>query len=99
MAVIQNFAVGRKNTFVKGSGIIKGGSLTPSNETTKREASQINNPSAPIPGLGTGPRVNITAKSEFKPAGNSVSYGGSLHHGLQNLNFNVKKERNVKLKA
>ena len=60
----------------------------------------INNPSVSIPGLGTGSRLNIAAKSEFKPAGNCVSYGGSLHNGLKNLNFETKKERkNVRLRV
>jgi hypothetical protein len=99
MAVIQSTFVGRKHTFT-GSGFHRGGSLNPSNETIKREVSQINNASAPIPGLGTGPRVNLAAKQEFRPSGTSISYGGGIHHGLSQLNFNVKKQKkNVKLRA
>ena len=60
---------------------------------------QINNPSACLPGLGTGPRVNTTAKSEFRPAGNTISYGCGLPYGLNQLNFSSKKkEKNVRLK-
>ena len=100
MPVITNTIKKRGGIFANGSGIKKGGSLTPTNDEIKKVTHQINNPSAPIPGLGSGPRLNITTKSEYKPAGNSVSYGGSLPYGLAQLNFNSKKQpKNVKLKV
>ena len=36
MAVISNSIVGRKNVFANGSGLHKGGSLTPSNPEIKK---------------------------------------------------------------
>lgn len=100
MAIVSNCVIGRKKVFANGSGIHKGGSLTPSNPEIQKMTNQINNASTSIPGLGTGPRINITAKSEYRPAGNSISYGGGLPYGLNELNFSSKKkEKNVKLRV
>ena len=76
----------------------KGGSLTPNNDTIKKMTSQINNPSTGISGLGT--QSNLLAKSEIKPSGTSVIFGGSLTSQLGKLNFNSdkSKQKNIKLK-
>lgn len=60
----------------------------------------VNNPSASIPGLGTGSLV--TAKSAYSAPAAQISYGGgmgTLAHNMSKLNFNIKKgEKNIKLK-
>jgi hypothetical protein len=100
MPIITNTCIGRKHIFAKGCGVHKvGGSLTPTlSSDVKHLTNQINNASTSIPGLGSGPRVNITARSEYKPTGNNVSYGCGLPYGLAQLNFSSKKKpKNVRL--
>jgi hypothetical protein len=73
---------------------IDGGSIA------KSHTRMVNNPSAPIPGLGSGtPRL---AKQAAKPNSTSVILGGAVSYGLKNLSFSSKgkdKDKNVKLKA
>ena len=74
-----------------------GGSLTPTNNTIRRIASQVNNASTCIAGLGT--QSSVLSRSAFKPLGTSVIFGGSMSSHLGKLNFNTdKKERNIRLR-
>ena len=66
---------------------------------------QVNNPSSSFQtGLGTGSPL---LSPIIKPSGTSISFGGgSLHHGLKHLSFDLEekkgkgfKSKNVKLKA
>lgn len=58
----------------------------------------VNNPSSSfMTGLGTGSPM---LSPLIKPSGTSITFGGSLHHGLKSLNFGLeKKGKNVKLRG
>ena len=72
----------------------KGGSL--STDVSTKMASQINNGSTGISGLGT---QTILSKSEIKPSSTSVIYGGNnLSSQLGKLNFKTDKQKNIKLR-
>jgi hypothetical protein len=72
-----------------------GGSIKP-NETIRKMTSQVNNASTGIAGLGT---QTVLSRSQFKPLGTTVMFGGSLTSQLGKLNFNTdKKDRNVRLR-
>jgi hypothetical protein len=59
--------------------------------------SQVNNPSTGIAGLGT--QSDILSRSQYKPSGTSIIFGGSVSSQLGKLNFNTdKKNRNVRLR-
>jgi 3-deoxy-D-arabino-heptulosonate 7-phosphate (DAHP) synthase len=74
-----------------------GGAIKPYNDTIRRMTSQVNNPSSSIPGLGT--QSDILSRSQYKPLGTSVIFGGSVSSQLGKLNFNTdKKNRNVRLR-
>ena len=74
-----------------------GGAIKPYNNTIRRMTSQVNNPSSSIPGLGT--QTDILSRSQYKPLGTSVIFGGSVSSQLGKLNFNTdKKNRNVRLR-
>jgi len=75
-----------------------GGSITQSNDTIRKMTSQVNNASTGIAGLGT--QSNLRAKSESKPSGTSIIFGGSLTSQLGKLNFNTdkSKDRNIRLR-
>ena len=67
------------------------------NDTIRKMKSQINNPSTGIAGLGT--QSDILSKSQYKPLGTNIMYGGSVSSQLGKLNFNTdKKNRNVRLR-
>jgi hypothetical protein len=67
-----------------------GGSIKP-NETIRKMKSQVNNASTAIPGLGT--QTSVLAKSDFKPSGTSIVFGGSLTSQMSKLNFNTDKSK------
>ena len=74
----------------------KGGSLSTSTDVSRKMASQINNASTGISGLGT--QSNL-AKSEIKPSSTSVIYGGNVSSQLGKLNFKTgDKQKNIKLR-
>ncbi len=74
-----------------------GGAIKPYNDTIRRMTSQVNNPSTAIPGLGT--HSDILSRSQYKPLGTSIIFGGSVSSQLGKLNFNTdKKNRNVRLR-
>ena len=59
----------------------------------------VNNPSASIPGLGTGSKTTVA--NEHRSAGTSIRFGGGYLDGLSQLNFGSKsgkKQTNAKLK-
>jgi len=67
------------------------------NETIRKMTSQVNNASTGIAGLGT--QSSLLSRSQFKPLGTTVMFGGSLTSQLGKLNFNTdKKDRNVRLR-
>ena len=72
----------------------EGGSLF----TSRHLASQVNNPSTGIVGLGT--QSKLLAKSEFKPSSQgSVIFGGNVSSQLGKLNFKTgDKQKNIKLR-
>lgn len=74
----------------------EGGSLSSSSDVSRKMASQINNPSTGITGLGT--QSNIVAKSEFKPSSTTVIFGGNVSSQLGKLNFKTDKQKNIKLR-
>ena len=75
----------------------KGSSLSTSTDVSRKMASQINNASTGISGLGT--QSNILAKSEFKPSSTSVIFGGNVSSQLGKLNFKTgDKQKNIKLR-
>jgi hypothetical protein len=74
---------------------IEGGSLA-----RPSHSKMVNNPSAPIPGLGSG--TPLLAKQQAKPNSTSIILGGAVSYGLSNLSFASKakeKDKNIKLKA
>jgi 3-deoxy-D-arabino-heptulosonate 7-phosphate (DAHP) synthase len=74
-----------------------GGAIKPYNDTIRRMTSQVNNPSSSIPGLGT--QSDILSRSQYKPLGTNIIFGGSVSSQLGKLNFNTdKKNRNVRLR-
>ena len=75
-----------------------GNGIKPYNDTIRRITSQVNNPSTAIPGLGT--QSDILSKSQYKPLGSNIMYGGGiLNSQLGKLNFNTnKRDRNVRLR-
>jgi hypothetical protein len=74
-----------------------GSGMKPYNDTIRRMTSQVNNPSTGIAGLGT--QTDILSRSQYKPLGTSVIFGGSVSSQLGKLNFNTdKKNRNVRLR-
>jgi hypothetical protein len=74
-----------------------GGATKPYNDTIRRMTSQVNNPSTGIAGLGT--QSDILSRSQYKPLGTSVIFGGSVSSQLGKLNFNTnKRDRNVRLR-
>ena len=73
----------------------KGGSL--STDVSRNMASQINNASTGIVGLNT--QSKILAKSEIKPLGTSIIFGGNVSSQLGKLNFKTgDKQKNIKLR-
>jgi hypothetical protein len=75
----------------------KGGSLSTSTDLSRKMASQINNPSTAISGLGT--QSKILSKSEIKPLGTSIIFGGNVSSQLGKLNFKTgDKQKNIKLR-
>jgi hypothetical protein len=74
-----------------------GGAIKPYNDTIRRMTSQVNNPTTGLQGLGT--QSDILSRSQYKPLGTSVIFGGSVSSQLGKLNFNTdKKNRNVRLR-
>jgi hypothetical protein len=74
-----------------------GNGIKPFNDTIRRITSQVNNPTTGLQGLGT--QSDILSRSQYKPLGTSVIFGGSVSSQLGKLNFNTdKKNRNVKLR-
>jgi hypothetical protein len=74
-----------------------GSGMKPYNNTIRRMTSQVNNPSTGIAGLGT--QSDVLSRSQYKPLGTSVIFGGSVSSQLGKLNFNTdKKNRNVRLR-
>ena len=74
-----------------------GSGMKPYNDTIRRMTSQVNNPSTAIAGLGT--QSDILSRSQYKPLGTSIIFGGSVSSQLGKLNFNTdKKNRNVRLR-
>jgi len=74
-----------------------GNGIKPYNDTIRRMTSQVNNPTTGLQGLGT--QSDILSRSQYKPLGTSVIFGGSVSSQLGKLNFNTdKKNRNVKLR-
>ncbi len=74
-----------------------GNGIKPYNDTIRRMTSQVNNPSTAIPGLGT--QSDILSRSQYKPLGTSIIFGGSVSSQLSKLNFNTdKKNKNVRLR-
>ena len=74
-----------------------GSGMKPYNNTIRKMTSQVNNPSTGISGLGT--QSDVLSRSQYKPLGTSVIFGGSLSSQLGKLNFNTdKKNRNVRLR-
>jgi predicted outer membrane repeat protein len=74
-----------------------GGAIKPYNNTIKKMTSQVNNPSTGIAGLGTG--TDVLSRSQYKPLGTNIMYGGSISSQLSKINFNTnKRDRNVRLR-
>ena len=74
-----------------------GNGIKPYNDTIRRMTSQVNNPSTGISGLGT--QSDILSRSQYKPLGTSIIFGGSVSSQLGKLNFNTnKRDRNVRLR-
>jgi hypothetical protein len=74
-----------------------GNGIKPFNDTIRRMTSQVNNPSTGIAGLGT--QSDILSRSQYKPLGTSIIFGGSVSSQLGKLNFNTnKRDRNVRLR-
>ena len=74
-----------------------GGAIKPFTDTVRRITSQVNNPSTGIAGLGS--QSDILSRSQYKPLGTSIIFGGSVSSQLGKLNFNTdKKNRNVRLR-
>ena len=74
-----------------------GSGMKPYNNTIRRMTSQVNNPSTGIAGLGT--QSDVLSRSQYKPLGTSVIFGGSVSSQLGKLNFNTnKRDRNVRLR-
>ena len=67
-----------------------GNGIKPYNDTIRRMTSQVNNPSSSIPGLGT--QSDILSRSQYKPLGTSIIFGGSVSSQLGKLNFNTDKK-------
>ncbi len=67
-----------------------GSGMKPYNNTIRRMTSQVNNPSTGIAGLGT--QSDILSRSQYKPLGTSVIFGGSVSSQLGKLNFNTDKK-------
>ena len=75
----------------------KGGSVSLSSDVSRKMASQVNNASTAIAGLGT--QTKILAKSEIKPLGTSIIFGGNVSSQLGKLNFKTgDKQKNIKLR-
>ena len=93
-----NIVLTHGDIYSHGNSKIKiGGAIKPHNDTIRRMTSQVNNPSTAIPGLGT--QSDILSRSQYKPLGTSVIFGGSVSSQLGKLNFNTdKKNRNVRLR-
>ena len=74
-----------------------GGAIKPYNNTIRRMTSQVNNPSTGIAGLGT--QSDVLSRSQYKPLGTNIIFGGSVSSQLGKLNFNTnKRDRNVRLR-
>jgi len=72
------------------------GTIKP-NDTIRRMTSQVNNSSTGIAGLGT--QSDVLSRSQYKPLGSNIMYGGSVSSQLGKLNFNTnKRDRNVRLR-
>ena len=81
-----------RNIFMK-----SGSGITTQHEVKHNEQSlsAVANPSS---ALILGPAI-AHAKSAYSSLGTSISYGGSLEHGLKKLNFDIKKKvKNIKLR-
>ena len=74
-----------------------GNGIKPFNDTIRRMTSQVNNPTTGLQGLGT--QTDVLSRSQYKPLGTSIIFGGSVSSQLGKLNFNTdKKNRNVRLR-
>ena len=93
-----NIVLTHGDIFLHGNKKMKiGGAIKPYNDTIRRMTSQVNNPSTGIPGLGT--QSDILSRSQYKPLGTSIIFGGSVSSQLSKLNFNTdKKNKNVRLR-
>ena len=67
-----------------------GNGIKPFNDTIRRMTSQVNNPTTGLQGLGT--QSDILSRSQYKPLGTSVIFGGSVSSQLGKLNFNTDKK-------
>ena len=93
-----NIVLTHGDIYLHGNSKLKiGNGMKPYNNTIRRMTSQVNNPSTGIAGLGT--QSDILSKSQYKPLGTSIIFGGSVTSQLGKLNFNTdKKNRNVRLR-
>ena len=93
-----NIVLTHGDIYSHGNSKIKiGGGMKPFNDTIRRMTSQVNNPSTAIPGLGT--QSDILSRSQYKPLGTNIMYGGSISSQLSKINFNTnKRDRNVRLR-
>jgi len=67
------------------------------NDTIRRMTSQVNNPTTGLQGLGS--QSDILSRSQYKPLGTNIMYGGSISSQLSKINFNTnKRDRNVRLR-
>jgi hypothetical protein len=86
-----------RDIYLHGNSKKKIGNGIKPNDTIKRMTSQINNASTGIAGLGT--QSDVLSRSQYKPSGTSIIFGGSVSSQLGKLNFNTdKKNRNVRLR-
>ena len=86
-----NIVLTHGNIYSHGNSKIKIGNGIKPNDTIRRMASQVNNPSTGIAGLGTG--SDVLSRSAFKPVGTNIMYGsGILISQLSKLNFNTDKK-------
>ena len=93
-----NIVLTHGDIYSHGNSKIKiGGSIKPYNDKIRRMTSQVNNPTTGLQGLGT--QSDILSRSQYKPLGTNIMYGGSISSQLSKINFNTnKRDRNVRLR-
>jgi len=93
-----NIVLTQRDIYLHGNSKKKiGNGIKPYNDTIRRMTSQVNNPTTGLQGLGT--QSDILSRSQYKPLGTSVIFGGSVSAQLGKLNFNTdKKNKNVRLR-